>query len=116
MDHPYPDHAYLERDDETNEKRWYSTRKMTTKGMGVRYIHEDRAAEDIEAAVEAAVKAEREAVYRELLSDDYDMNSSMLMTAGKIPLERENGGLEYPAIKVFREMLKTAAKVRGINL
>jgi hypothetical protein len=50
--HPYPDHAYLERDSETNEKRWYST-----KGMGVAYVHEDRAAEDIEAAV----AAEREA-------------------------------------------------------
>lgn len=52
MDHPYPDHAFLERDPETNEKRWFSSL-----GMGVRYIHEDRAAEDIEAAV----KAEREA-------------------------------------------------------
>lgn len=51
MKHPYPDHAYLERDDETNEKRWYST-----KGMGVRYVHEDRVAED----VAVAVKAERE--------------------------------------------------------
>lgn len=69
-----------------------------------------------EAEKEAAFAAVRKEVYRELLSDDYDMNSSMLMTAGKIPLERENGGLEYPAIKVFREMLKTAAKVRGVNL
>lgn len=52
MEHPYPDHAYLERDEETNEKRWFSSI-----GMGVRYIHEDRAAED----VEKAVAAEREA-------------------------------------------------------
>ena len=52
LKHPYPDHAYLERDAETNEKRWFSV-----KGMGVRYIHEDQAAED----VAAAVKAEREA-------------------------------------------------------
>lgn len=44
----YPDHAYLELDPETNEKRWYST-----KGMGVCYVHEDRVAE--------AVAAEREA-------------------------------------------------------
>jgi hypothetical protein len=48
LKHPYPDHAYLERDAETNEKRWFSCR-----GMGVRYIHEDRAAEDVEAAVAA---------------------------------------------------------------
>lgn len=48
MEHPYPDHAYLERDSETNEKRWFSI-----KGMGVRYVHEDRAAEDIEAAIAA---------------------------------------------------------------
>lgn len=52
FEHPYPDHAYLERDPETNEKRWFSS-----KGMGVGYVHEDRAAED----VAAAVKAERDA-------------------------------------------------------
>lgn len=46
FEHPYPDHAYLEVDPETNEKRWFGT-----KGMGVAYVHEDRAAEDIEAAV-----------------------------------------------------------------
>ncbi len=46
LKHPYPDRAYLERDDETNEKRWFSCR-----GMGVAYIHEDRAAEDIDTAV-----------------------------------------------------------------
>jgi len=50
--HPYPDHAYLERDAETNEKRWYSS-----KGMGVGYVHEDRVAEEIKKAV----AAEREA-------------------------------------------------------
>lgn len=55
FEHPYPDYAYLERDDETNEKRWYSS-----KGMGVCYVHEDRAAEDIAAAVAKAVAAERE--------------------------------------------------------
>lgn len=43
FEHPYPDFAYLEIDPETNEKRWYGT-----KGMGVRYVHEDRAAEDVE--------------------------------------------------------------------
>lgn len=46
--HPYPDHAYLERDDETNEKRWFGS-----KGMGVCYVHEDRVAEDVAAAVSA---------------------------------------------------------------
>lgn len=51
FEHPYPDYAYLELDAETNEKRWFGT-----KGMGVCYVHEDRAAED----VEAAVKAERD--------------------------------------------------------
>ena len=50
--HPYPDNAYLERDPETNEKRWFSCR-----GMGVPYVHEDRAAEDLDGAV----KAERDA-------------------------------------------------------
>ena len=49
---PYPDHAYLERDPETNEKRWYGS-----KGMGVCYVHEDRVTED----TSAAVAAEREA-------------------------------------------------------
>ena len=48
MEHPYPDHAFLDRDADTNEKRWFST-----KGMGVQYVHEDRAAEDIAAAVAA---------------------------------------------------------------
>lgn len=52
FEHPYPDHAYLEVDPETNEKRWFGT-----KGMGVEYVHEDRAAKD----AEVAVKAEREA-------------------------------------------------------
>lgn len=61
--HPYPDHAYLERDPETNDKRWYSS-----KGMGVCYVHEDRAAEDIEAAV----KAEREACAKIVLDLSHD--------------------------------------------
>jgi len=52
FEHPYPDHAYLERDAETNEKRWYGT-----KGMGVCYVHEDRAAEDAMAAAAAERKA-----------------------------------------------------------
>jgi hypothetical protein len=52
FEHPYPDHAYLEVDSETNEKRWFGT-----KGMGVGYVHEDRVAED----VAAAIAAEREA-------------------------------------------------------
>lgn len=52
FEHPYPDHAYLERDAETDVKRWFSS-----KGMGVGYVHEDRAAEN----VDAAVKAERDA-------------------------------------------------------
>ncbi len=51
---PYPDYAYLERDPETNEKRWFSS-----KGMGVPYVHEDRVAELIEEAVAAAILAER---------------------------------------------------------
>lgn len=51
-EHPYPDYAYIERDPETGEKRWFGT-----KGMGVCYVHEDRAAEDIAAAI----AAEREA-------------------------------------------------------
>jgi len=54
-DHPYPDHAYLERDPETNEKRWYSSR-----GMGVCYVHEDRVQEEIDKAV----AAERDACAR----------------------------------------------------
>ncbi len=48
LKHPYPDDAYLERDPETNEKRWYSSR-----GMGVRYVHEDRVQEEIDKAVAA---------------------------------------------------------------
>lgn len=52
FEHPYPDYAYLDLDAETNDKRWFSS-----KGMGVCYVHEDRAGED----VAAAVKAERDA-------------------------------------------------------
>lgn len=58
----------------------------------------------------------RKAVYLELMSDDYKTNSAMLLAAGKIPLERENGGIEYPPIKVFREMLKANALERGIDI
>lgn len=58
----------------------------------------------------------RAAVYRELLSDDYDACNAMLIAASKIPLERENGGLEYPPIKVFREMLRAQAAIRGVNV
>lgn len=47
-EHPYPDYAYIERDPDTDEKRWFGT-----KGMGVCYVHEDRAAEYIEAAIQA---------------------------------------------------------------
>ena len=66
--HPYPDHAYLERDSETNEKRWFGT-----KGMGVAYVHEDRAAEDIAAAV-AAERAACAAKAREF-SEHYEQGS-----------------------------------------
>lgn len=51
MDHPYPDHAYLERDAQTDEKRWFSS-----KGMGVGYVHEDR----VQERIDEAVAAERE--------------------------------------------------------
>lgn len=51
FEHPYPCYAYLERDPETNEKRWHST-----KGMGVCYVHEDRVAEAIAAEREACAK------------------------------------------------------------
>lgn len=67
--HPYPDHAYLERDPETNEKRWFGS-----KGMGVCYVHEDRVAEDVAAAVAAertacAEKARQFASFYEQSSD-----------------------------------------------
>lgn len=57
FEHPYPDYAYLDVDSETNEKRWFGI-----KGMGVCYVHEDRADEDTAAAVatermECAAKA-----------------------------------------------------------
>lgn len=58
----------------------------------------------------------REAVYRELLSNDSAMNEAMLSAASKIPLERENGGLEYPVIRAFRVMVKAAAESRGVTL
>lgn len=63
-EHPYPDYAYLERDPETDERRWFGT-----KGMGVCYIHEDRAAEDIEAAVQA--ERERCAKLAETATGDF---------------------------------------------
>jgi hypothetical protein len=46
----------------------------------------------------------RARVYKELLSDDYDMNTAMLLAASKIPPEYENGGVEISAIKLFRAM------------
>jgi len=55
FEHPFPDFAYLDRDAETNDKRWFSSR-----GMGVCYVHEDRVAE----SVASAVRAEREACAR----------------------------------------------------
>lgn len=60
--------------------------------------------------------AQREAVYRELISDDYNINSAMLLAAAKIPPEYENGGVEIPAIKLFRAMVKAAASTRAIVL
>lgn len=58
----------------------------------------------------------RAAAYRELISDDWDSNQAMLTAASKIPLERENGGIEYPPIKVFREMIAAQARVRGVKI
>lgn len=78
FDHPYPDHAYLEVDPETNEKRWFGT-----KGMGVGYVHEDRAAEDIEAAV----TKEREAcakIVEKLIGADAVYSEGMRMIVDAI--------------------------------
>ncbi len=55
-------------------------------------------------------------VYKELLSDDYDMNTAMLLAASKIPPEYENGGVEISAIKLFREMLKAAAAAKNVAM
>lgn len=57
---------------------------------------------------------ERAAVYRELLNLSDDEHTAMLIAAGEIPLERENGGIEYPPFKVFKAMLRAYAKTRGI--
>lgn len=59
---------------------------------------------------------EREAVYRELMDLSPEQFEAMLTAAGEIPLERENGGLEYPPFKVFKAMLRAYAKTRNIEL
>lgn len=58
----------------------------------------------------------RARVYKELLSDDFDMNTAMLLAASKIPPEYENGGVEISAIKLFREMLKAAAAAKNVAM
>lgn len=58
----------------------------------------------------------RARVYKELLSDDYGMNSAMLLAASKIPPEYENGGVEIAAIKLFRAMLTAAAAAKNVAI
>lgn len=74
FEHPYPDYAYLDVDHETNEKRWFGT-----KGMGVGYVHEDRVAE----MVEAAVAAEREACAK--VAADWGQRQSVTTADVHIP-------------------------------
>lgn len=48
----------------------------------------------------------RAAAYRDLLGQlSPEQHTAMLMAASSIPLERENGGIEYPPFKVFKVML-----------
>jgi len=78
LEHPYPDYAYLEVDPETNEKRWFGT-----KGMGVGYVHEDRAAEEVAAAVaaerEACAKMARE--YARCYAEGSDGRNTFILLA-----------------------------------
>ena len=65
----------------------------------------------------SAVRAdERERLFREMLGElPHDAYTAMLIAAGAIPLERENGGLEYPPFKVFKAMLRAYAATCGIT-
>lgn len=94
------------------------TERLEADGVGANYCSGCRAKiENAGGHLMAEITNEhRKAVYLELLSDDYKTNSAMLIAAGNIPLERENGGIEYPPIKVFREMLIANARERGIEL
>ena len=58
----------------------------------------------------------RVATLRGLMKLSHEEYTAMLIAAGEIPLERENGGLEYPPFKVFNAMLRAYAKANDINL
>ena len=62
------------------------------------------------AEIDAMIAAERRAIVRGLLNPLPNEHTVMLIAAGDIPFERENGGLEYPPFKVFNAMLRAYAK------
>ena len=42
--------------------------------------------------------------------------TAMLLAAGEVPLEHENGGIEVAPFKIWKAMLRAFAKERGIVL
>ena len=62
------------------------------------------------AEIDAMIAAERRAVVSGMLNPLHNEHVVMLEAAAKIPLERENGGLEYPPFKVFNAMLRAYAQ------
>ena len=72
-EHTYPDFAYLDIDQDTNEKRWFGK-----KGMGVCYVHEDRATENVEGAV-AAERARCLRIVQKLAGADVVYQEGMRM-------------------------------------
>lgn len=60
------------------------------------------------------LRAKIAAAIRDMLKPTPEEHTEMLLAAGDIPLERENGGLEYPPFKVFNAMLRAYAQVAGI--
>ena len=99
FEHPYPDYAYLDVNHETTEKRWSGT-----KGMGVRYVHEDLVAE----MVEAAVAAEREACAK-IIEDGQETFSNTREEQRSYLTPRAKGNLAGLA---YAEAIRSATPIK----
>ena len=64
--------------------------------------------------VNRMIAAARRALVRGMLEPLPNEHTVMILAASKIPLEHENGGLEYPPFKVFNAMLRAYAQCNEI--
>lgn len=53
---------------------------------------------------------------RSLLQPDPDQHTAMLLAASKIPLERENGGIEVAPFKILGAMVRAFAQTTETKL